>query len=466
MPLTEHVALAGSPQPAACARRVEAEQVALLYSQGIASQLVTVVNVGLVALVLWQVADRTTLLLWVTLMVVIAAARALIVLAYRRAAPTIDEITRWRARFVACTLASGIGWGTAGVALFPQVPLVYQVFLAYVLGGMAVGAAAVMAPVLLAYWAFLAPTTAPIIVQLFLRGDAMSVSMGIMFTACTLMFLNSAKQMGASIAESIRLRFENVDLVQSLSAAKDAAEAANRSLEVEVGERTRAERELTVSLREKDVLLTEIHHRVKNNLQVISSLLSLQARSIGSDEARSVFTESQNRVRSMALVHEKLYQSRDLARIDFSAYVRELVSHLFHVYRTEELSLRIRVESVFLTIERAVPCGLIVSELVSNALKYAFPEKGKGEIAIELAVDEAGRCTLTVRDDGVGLPADFDLRHPTSLGLRIVNTLTEQLGGALTVRTDGGTAFNVAFPIEDEDEDGPGEQRAHSHPGC
>jgi two-component sensor histidine kinase len=416
-------------------------------------------------LVFWGVASHTALLAWVALMAVIASCRMLLVTAYQRRSRNGKEMGSWRTLYVIGTGVAGLGWGTAGVVLFPTVPLVHQVFLTYVLGGMAVGAAAVMSPVLAAYWAFLPAITLPIMVQLFLSADSMAIAMGIMFTACTVMFMNSARQMNRSITESIRLRFENLDLVQSLSLAKEQTEAANRSLQVEIGERRRAEEQLTASLKEKEVLLTEIHHRVKNNLHVISSLLSLQSRTLSNPEALSVFTDSQNRVRSMALVHEKLYQSSDLARIDFGAYVRELASHLFRVYhdQAEAIPLRINAKGVFLTIERAIPCGLIASELLSNALKYAFPAGRSGEIAVDLAMTGEVTCTMTIRDNGVGLPAEVDYRHPTSLGLRIVNTLTEQLGGTITLASNGGATFTLAFPIEEED--GVEQLRAHPHPG-
>jgi len=414
--------------------------------------------------VFWNVAARATLLVWIALMAAIALARVLLTRAHRRTPEAARNPERWRRLYICGTFAGGVGWGIAGLVLFPSAPLAYQVFLAYVLGGMAVGAAAVMSPVLAAYWAFLPPITLPIIVQLFLRGDAMSIAMGIMFTACTGMFMGSARQMHASITESIRLRFENLDLVQHLSAAKEHAEQVNQSLQSEVGERTRAQRQLSASLEEKEVLLTEIHHRVKNNLQVISSLLSLQSRSL-TPEARNVFTDSQNRVRSMALVHEKLYQSRDLAKIDFAAYLRELGSYLCRVYHStaEAIPLRIHAQEVYLTIERAVPCGLIVSELLSNALKYAFPAGRRGEIAIDMSASPAAGYRLTVRDTGIGLAAGFDVRHPHSPGLRIVNTLTEQLGGTLACANEGGAAFSVVFPIEEDHE--PLQRHADSHLG-
>jgi two-component sensor histidine kinase len=167
-------------------------------------------------------------------------------------------------------------------------------------------------------------------------------------------------------------------------------------------ERTRAEEHLKASLKEKEVLLREIHHRVKNNLQVISSLLRLQSRTIEDDAIRKVFKESQDRVKTMAIIHEKLYQSTDLAGVDFAGYIRDLTANLYRSYGVsqETISLRIQAQNVFLGINMAIPCGLIINELVSNCLKHAFPGGERGEIYIDLSSDP-DQINLTVGDNGV-----------------------------------------------------------------
>jgi two-component sensor histidine kinase len=204
---------------------------------------------------------------------------------------------------------------------------------------------------------------------------------------------------------------------------------------------------IQASLQEKEVLLQEIHHRVKNNLQVISSLLNLQANRLEEPRALDALRDSRSRVRSMALVHEKLYQSPDLARIDFADYTRALTRSLFSSYQAhpQGIAVRSQIDDVFLSIDRAIPCGLILSELVSNALKHAFPDGRSGEITIGLHVQE-GNKVLTVADNGVGLPAEIDVQHRGSLGLQLVNTLTTQLDGTLTLDREGGTTFKVTFP--------------------
>jgi PAS domain S-box-containing protein len=216
---------------------------------------------------------------------------------------------------------------------------------------------------------------------------------------------------------------------------------------VDAMERKRAEERIKSSLAEKEVLLKEIHHRVKNNLQVVSSLLKLQSKAINDEHALEMFKDSQNRVRSMALIHEKLYQTRDLARIDFAAYVKDLAGFLLRSYERGSGRVRIdvEVEDVHLGIDSAIPCGLIINELVSNSLKHAFPGGREGAIKVHLMKDPDGGVRLVTWDDGIGVPADLDFRNTQSLGLQLVNRLTEQLGGTITLRRDRGTVFDIRF---------------------
>lgn len=210
----------------------------------------------------------------------------------------------------------------------------------------------------------------------------------------------------------------------------------------DVDDRKRAEDTIKASLAEKEVLLKEIHHRVKNNLQVISSLLDLQSRRLPS-ELRNVFEDSQHRINSMALIHEELYNSGDLARIDFSTYAHNLTNNLMRTYSPVGVSLEIRVNAEPLTLERAIPMGLIINELVSNALKYAFPDDRPGAITVELTSHSADDFVLTVRDDGVGMKEDIDQKTTNSLGLKLVHTLAMQLQGRVEVDREGGTAFSI-----------------------
>ncbi|MBV8518400.1 MAG: PAS domain S-box protein [Acidobacteria bacterium] len=220
----------------------------------------------------------------------------------------------------------------------------------------------------------------------------------------------------------------------------------------DITERRHAEETIRASLREKEAMLREIHHRVKNNLQVTSSLLRLQASAIDDSATRQIFEETENRIRSMALVHEKLYQSTDLSRIDFADYIRSLGLLLFNgsALNPEKIVLRVAGPPIFLSIDdTAVPCGLIINELLSNALKHAFPGGRAGEIRVELTDGADGWIHVVVRDDGVGLPPDFDMNKAETLGLRLVQGLAQQIDGRVAVeRGQRGATFVFAFPRE------------------
>jgi len=215
----------------------------------------------------------------------------------------------------------------------------------------------------------------------------------------------------------------------------------------DITERKKAEDRLQGSLQEKEVLLREIHHRVKNNMQVISSLLNLQSRRIKDTDVLEMFKESQRRIRSMALIHERLYQSSDLSRIEFSEYLRNLATHLFHSYQVDasRVQLKIEAEAVNLNINTAIPCGLIVNELISNALKHGFPEGRSGRVGIDLHRLEGDGYSLRVVDDGVGFPEGLDFRKTETLGMQIVNTLASQIDASIDLGRDKGTEFTLRF---------------------
>lgn len=221
----------------------------------------------------------------------------------------------------------------------------------------------------------------------------------------------------------------------------------------DITERKRNEEKIKASLEEKEVLLKEIHHRVKNNLQVISSLLRLQSRYITDPQILEMLQESQNRVQSMALVHEQLYQSADLSRIDFADYIHSLTSHLYQAYEgnAKRAKLLINVTPVLLNIDTAVPCGLIINELVSNSLKYAFPGNNMGNIQIDFqnSLDNPQEICLTVQDNGIGFPKAIDFRNSGTLGLRLVCSLVRQLVGNIELENDLGTMFIIKFPHPD-----------------
>jgi two-component sensor histidine kinase len=219
------------------------------------------------------------------------------------------------------------------------------------------------------------------------------------------------------------------------------------AVQAELAERQAAEARLLESLHEKEVLLKEIHHRVKNNLQVIYSLLSLQTRRAMDPATLNVLLDSQNRIRSMALIHEKLYQSADLANIDFSEYLKSLAGHLYRSYGETgcRVQLQVSAAQVRLGIDAAVPCGLIASELISNALKHAFVGRESGVLRVAARRSDAGRVELEVADDGVGVPADLDSEGSSTLGMQLIKGLVKQLDATLTVQNGQGARFVVSF---------------------
>ena len=212
-------------------------------------------------------------------------------------------------------------------------------------------------------------------------------------------------------------------------------------------DRKQSEEKIKKSLNEKEVLLREIHHRVKNNMQIISSLLRLQSQTIKDKTYSQLFEDSQNRITSMALVHEKLYQSRDLAKIEFNAYIRDMVTGLFQSYgiSNDRIKLIFDVGDVSLGINSAIPCGLIINELVTNSLKYAFPDGRKGEIKIKVhEIDN--EIEVVISDNGIGIPENIDFRNTGTLGLKLVSILAErQLRGNVNLDRKTGTEFRIRF---------------------
>lgn len=240
--------------------------------------------------------------------------------------------------------------------------------------------------------------------------------------------------------------------VQMLSFRFPFTDLAGRLLvggvSVDISEQVRAERALAEALAAKETLLKELHHRVKNNLQVISSLVAMQAESLDSPSARQAFEETQKRVRSMVLVHERLHPEDDASQLDFRDYVQTLSRELIYCYGADpaRIQLRLELDTVWLELSQATPCGLILNELVTNSLKYAFPEQRSGEIFVALTSTEDNFVKLTVADDGVGLPAALDWRKSPSLGLRIVDILSRQLDATMEQLPLAGTAFCLKFP--------------------
>jgi PAS domain S-box-containing protein len=216
----------------------------------------------------------------------------------------------------------------------------------------------------------------------------------------------------------------------------------------DITRRKQAEKQIKASLEEKELLLKEIHHRVKNNMQIISSLLKLQSGGVKDKKTRELFNESQNRIKSMALVYNKLYQSQDLAKIGLKEYIEELTHNLVQSYRgaSGRITTRMEISNVLLGVDLAIPCGLVINELLTNSLKYAFPGDRSGEIRVSLQETDGNKVEITISDNGVGIPDNLDLAKTKTLGLHLVSSLVEQqLGGKIELNRTAGTEFRITF---------------------
>jgi two-component sensor histidine kinase len=252
-------------------------------------------------------------------------------------------------------------------------------------------------------------------------------------------------------AGQVATALENARLHAVERERSQALARTGQELQTELEEHRRTAEQLQVSLQEKEVLLQEVHHRVKNNLEIISSLLYLQSVGVRDEALAEMLRDSRNRVRSIAMVHEKLLRSPSLAKIDFGEYARSLGGSLFKAFAapSDDVGLTMDVDDVFLSLDTAIPCGLLINELVSNALKHAFPGGIGGEIRVALHRDGDGKLALEVNDDGVGLPEDVTVRRAETLGLQLVHTLVEQLRGSLEVDTSRGTQVRISFAAPD-----------------
>jgi len=222
-----------------------------------------------------------------------------------------------------------------------------------------------------------------------------------------------------------------------------------RGVIIDINRLMLAEEQLKNSLREKEFLLKELHHRVKNNLALVSSMLNIQEEIARDPIVDHVFKSSRNRIKSMALVHEILYHSEDLGKIDFSQYINKLLDHLSYSYGTRKTgpSLKIRIGDIKMPINKAIPCGLIINELATNAFKYAFTGDKAGEIRIELSIKDDKSCQLLIGDNGVGLPADLEVGNTKSFGFTLLTILINQLKGSFEIDRGGGTTFRITFPL-------------------
>ena len=229
------------------------------------------------------------------------------------------------------------------------------------------------------------------------------------------------------------------DLAESINSMVESLEKSQEKIKESMGQEA--------SLREKEILLREIHHRVKNNMQILSSLIRLQVRQADSEHLKDVLCESEARIRSMGLLHEKLYQSDSISDIELNGYLRTLTNEIMRMNNRSgaKIEIRLNVGDIRLGLDTALPCGLIVTELVTNALKYAFPDRAEGVILVSVTCTAEGEYSLVVWDNGIGIPDDFDISKSKSLGMRLVTMLTAQLNGEVVTTGDKGTRTELTF---------------------
>jgi two-component sensor histidine kinase len=215
----------------------------------------------------------------------------------------------------------------------------------------------------------------------------------------------------------------------------------------DITERKIMEEQLEQALDDKDILMKEIHHRVKNNLMIMASLLNMQSRYIEDEVARDIFKDSQSRAKTMALIHEKLYQSKELKKLDVQDYMESLARDIYHAYikDPQRIQLKLKVEKHMLDINTIIPLGLILNEILTNTFKYAFPGDSEGIVHIKFSKNEDKEFLLEVADNGVGLPPDFTLKKTGSLGMRLINSLTEQIKGEIDINSEQGTQIRIKF---------------------
>jgi len=265
------------------------------------------------------------------------------------------------------------------------------------------------------------------------------------------------KTLAMTVGNAIKRKEAENELRKHREHLEELVEIRTLELKNEIEERKRTEVQLQQSLQEKEVLLRELHHRVKNNLQVISSLLDLQSEDVKDQQARDIFLEAQNRIRSMAHIHEQLYQSSNLAELDIAAYIQQLVHTLLQSYGKSQVSLDVHVDRVSLDIDTAVSCGLIINEVVSNALKHAFPERTTGtagrhdalqQILVSLIEEREKNLTLLIQDNGIGCTQSLSEGSlPLSFGLRLVEMLVRQLNGTIDIDGHQGTMVTISFAL-------------------
>lgn len=246
------------------------------------------------------------------------------------------------------------------------------------------------------------------------------------------------------------LNFLNKQLIYKLHKTNEELEITNEKLKLEIVEKEKArnaEDEAKISLKEREILLIEIHHRVRNNLQIISNILEFQEQLSDSSVVKTVFRDARSRLKTMALIHEKLYATGTLSKIDYDIYLKDLIKSLYKSFSTGRITFNVEASGFFLETDKAIRCALIINELVTNAIKYAFPSGESGKISIKCSTDSEQNATIIVSDNGIGLPEDIYLTESLTMGFTIANGFIQQLKGSIEIKRDKGTTYIIRFNI-------------------
>ena len=443
------------------------KQIEVLFDQSGIALITNVVAAAMLIIILWAVTPYQILLAWYAALLVLTGARAHLIDRYRRANLDDMEHSYWLNVFLVGVIANGAFWGSSAWVLVPDDRITLTGMAVLWACGLSAGSVAALSVVRRAFFAFSVPALIPFAAYLIIRGPLEASVLGgamIMFFG----FLSvNALRMHRTLIEALQLQQENAHLVLDLNQEKIQVEALNRDLEgrvvkrtaelvasntslkVEIKERQALEAELQKSLHEKNVLMREVNHRVKNNFQIIISLLNLQARKTRERSVRLLFDECAARIKSISMVHDQLYGSTELTAISLDGYLRQLVQHVSVIndLASRNIAVNVSAPALIVGIDTASFCGLIVNELLSNAFQHAFRDLDGGTVEIQLEVINGDEINLVIRDDGVGLPVGVDPAKSSTLGLELVNLFVAQISGTMRCERRSGTTFHIGFPF-------------------
>ncbi len=430
-------------------QRIYGVVVTLVFKRAGLAAFATVMNASILTIVLWPRVSHRALASWLALTWVAALGRFVLIRKFRNSAPPKD-FARWANLFILGLAISGAIWGSSAIFLFPVESVAHQAFIAFALAGMVGGAVGVFSVMMGAFLAFSIPALVPIIIRFLMVGDGLHLAMATMTVLFAVLNFAAAIRINAASNELIFLK---ETFAEQLKARTIELIQMNKRYRQEIAERKLAEQalksseaQIEKSLQEKTLLLQEIHHRVKNNMQVIVSLLYLQAAQIEEAGLKEHFEEASTRVNAMALIHNILYESSSISEVFLDVYFRRLTDSLIRMYDAYQIDVRIQTGQCHLNMDQAIPCGLIINELISNALKHAFPGHRQGHIRITADASDHDQYVITVADNGVGLPDHIDFHHASTLGLKLVRGLVmQELAGRIEVDRSQGTRYQIYF---------------------